>query len=1025
MLNEEEKVSNSDTNIKNKTKKYLLRHKNKSFNEREINSNICKSKQLFSEINISAKSLKNNYKKYKKGIFGVNSRNILNQQNGDDNKYKIEKYDNKVSLDKEEIFNAFIFFQEILKREDYKNRNRDYIKTRLFEFILQNKNINNKKENNDNFTINQNLFNTNDCLHLYTKTTYGFNINQNINKIMPKSFSFSFSNNDGRNIFLNFFGLSKENIKDSPKSVSQIFDDLLLMNNKIKDKTVSEDDSKFSNHEYSFDRKNKEKNEISFQSIPDKEKPNDKFFDFNNNFFNDNYNTYKKEFECRKSFITNKILNNKSNRTEDLLIESNYKKYEKENIRESNSMGRKEENEDLNKFLYDKDLFKEKLTISPSNHYKENIYIQNQNFKIKNKESFIEPEKTTINEIKVNKSRILNNKENLINEKLKELDEEIRQFHEERKKMELIKDEYEKLKIKLLKDIKEFNMKKEIKEKYFGGDYDRLKNISKTETRLIMSITQHNKSLILNNEKKTETINLLKKRIYQLENIIRNKNKNILDNKKIHEGIIKSIRENNINFLIKKRNDTNKRNKCDKKLIRKNINLKKNIASCSLEKINENNKKDNLRHKNMKLNNNLNKLYFDSKNNKKYINISYSGQPNFKNNIMTSKLLNFNNLINTGKRYPDTNLYGYNLTATENLIKKNSYNNTIGGNINNSKNSKGNVKIEHSNLYIFENLLKNEKEKERNNKYNRIKLNINSVRDFGDHKKIMKKLKTEFHNNDEKVKDKYKRIIKNNQFNGAKYPSKNYQKSQGKNPISKRLNLKIESNKNKGNSNFFSLNKINDKNNKIKNIASQERNTNTINYENNSSDDKINKKENNSPDNKVVNNKFDNKNMNIKDADNVDGFDFNIPNKYKSMDNGEIINNINADGKIINIYNNNKKEIIFQSGVKKQIFPDGYQLINFPNGDMKQKFVGKEEKVIYFYSETNTVQTTFKNGLNIFKFNNGQIEKHYPDGTKYIFYTNGLRKKISKDGKEEVSFYEEQKKFGEENNNNNQIVDII
>ena len=54
---------------------------------------------------------------------------------------------------------------------------------------------------------------------------------------------------------------------------------------------------------------------------------------------------------------------------------------------------------------------------------------------------------------------------------------------------------------------------------------------------------------------------------------------------------------------------------------------------------------------------------------------------------------------------------------------------------------------------------------------------------------------------------------------------------------------------------------------------------------------------------------------------------------------------------------------------------------------MKQKFVGSEEKIIYYYSETNTVQTTFKNGLNVFKFSNGQIEKHYPDGSKKILFS--------------------------------------
>jgi centromere protein J len=273
----------------------------------------------------------------------------------------------------------------------------------------------------------------------------------------------------------------------------------------------------------------------------------------------------------------------------------------------------------------------------------------------------------------------------------------------------------------------------------------------------------------------------------------------------------------------------------------------------------------------------------------------------------------------------------------------------------------------------------------------------------------MKKMKTELHNNDEKIKEKYKRINNNNQINELKNNSKNFQKSQGKNPILRRLELKIDSNKNKNNYNMIILNKFSNKSNKIKNFISQEKNT--INNEKTSSNENnyYNRKENNSLDNKAINKNivYDFNNIEFKNDDNIEGYDFIIPDKYKLKNNGIIINSINTDGKIINIYENNKKEIIFQSGVRKEIFSDGYQLINFPNGDMKQKFVGEEEKVMYFYSETNTIQTSFKNGINVFKFNNGQIEKHYPDGSKYIFYSNGIRRKISKNGTEEDFIPEE------------------
>ena len=141
-------------------------------------------------------------------------------------------------------------------------------------------------------------------------------------------------------------------------------------------------------------------------------------------------------------------------------------------------------------------------------------------------------------------------------------------------------------------------------------------------------------------------------------------------------------------------------------------------------------------------------------------------------------------------------------------------------------------------------------------------------------------------------------------------------------------------------------------------------------------------------------------NNNINYEDNIiENYDFIIPNKYKNLKNDIIEKSMESDGKKINIYSNNKKEIIFQSGVKKEIFSDGYQLVYFPNGDKKQNF--PDGKIIYFFNEEKTVQTTFKNGINVFKFSNNQIEKHYPDGSKFVIFPNGEKKHISKDGIEE------------------------
>lgn len=45
---------------------------------------------------------------------------------------------------------------------------------------------------------------------------------------------------------------------------------------------------------------------------------------------------------------------------------------------------------------------------------------------------------------------------------------------------------------------------------------------------------------------------------------------------------------------------------------------------------------------------------------------------------------------------------------------------------------------------------------------------------------------------------------------------------------------------------------------------------------------------------------------------------------------------IGDDGKIIRYYENNKREVIFPSGVRKEIFEDGFQTVYFVNKDIKQ-----------------------------------------------------------------------------------------
>jgi centromere protein J len=91
---------------------------------------------------------------------------------------------------------------------------------------------------------------------------------------------------------------------------------------------------------------------------------------------------------------------------------------------------------------------------------------------------------------------------------------------------------------------------------------------------------------------------------------------------------------------------------------------------------------------------------------------------------------------------------------------------------------------------------------------------------------------------------------------------------------------------------------------------------------------------------------------------------------------------IGHDGKIQRVYENGKKEVIFNNGVKREVFPDGYTIVYFNNSDIKQTYT--DQKVVYYFAEAKTTQTTFSDGLQVFKFANNQIEKHFPDGTKEI-----------------------------------------
>ena len=139
----------------------------------------------------------------------------------------------------------------------------------------------------------------------------------------------------------------------------------------------------------------------------------------------------------------------------------------------------------------------------------------------------------------------------------------------------------------------------------------------------------------------------------------------------------------------------------------------------------------------------------------------------------------------------------------------------------------------------------------------------------------------------------------------------------------------------------------------------------------------------------------------IEDKLTLEEYDFKIPEKYKNKK-YTLIKTVENDEKKINIYNDDKREIFFPSGVRKEIFNDGYQIVHFVNGDIKQNF--PDGKSVYYFNEAKTVQTTFNNGVLVFKFGNNQLERHYPDGKKQILFPDGSERLILSNGYEETHY---------------------
>ncbi|XP_064183923.1 centromere protein J [Anguilla rostrata] len=106
------------------------------------------------------------------------------------------------------------------------------------------------------------------------------------------------------------------------------------------------------------------------------------------------------------------------------------------------------------------------------------------------------------------------------------------------------------------------------------------------------------------------------------------------------------------------------------------------------------------------------------------------------------------------------------------------------------------------------------------------------------------------------------------------------------------------------------------------------------------------------------------------------------------------------DGKIETILCCGTRLIVFPNGTRKEVSADGRTVkVNFFNGDVKQ--VMEDQRVIYYYANTQTTHTTYPDGMEVLQFPNNQIEKHFPDGRKEITFPDQTVKNLGPNGDEE------------------------
>ena len=856
----------------------------------------------------------------------------------------------------------------------------------------------------------------------------------------------------------NFIDLVEKKLADEKKyghMSPEIADNKFEILHKIKPRKQSENIAKKNKNKNKI---KKEKNKINDakeivdkdkkDEIPDIEKNNIekklKVSERKKNNINNNY-SFDKEVTHTHILNDNKIINNFENSST------------LDNL--ANIINKSDKNQNPNITSNDNNinLSKENLNKLLLNNIKENL----KNYKINKFEICLmnNREKKT-NESEAKDTNSVDQKEELVNQKMKEINKEMVKLKEERNKANKLRMEYEKSLSKLNNDLYQFNQKKEEFEKYRKNEINKIKNDKKNiliESKNIKDIKSQNQLLIMKAKKDKDNIDELKSKISDLQSLLKQKEKmnNLtgscnnntfkLTNKKNSKNKMNNVLDLDIDSLKSNNILDGYYGKINNNSIRSMTNIN-NIFSNAIEDKLQKRFNSNNNNIDQDLENNSVTLKRNNSSNKNYGVISKKIEV-IKN---TNKNINNNNLINSnsGTLIRDKNLSSNNINEIReslSLSKKMEKNQkSLMGNkdiINDriifspqaSRTSIGfdlkklNIKITNTpkeNLKVTKKIFENKnKQNTKKHQYSKTMTNnlsgslINNINYESNQNSYSNNLFNNNYNNN-KINSKKKKLARhklskgqntNDVFNNKKISkivisTQNYPKNNNIIKSKSKVNLFNKSIKNKKNDLDILNNNINDKSNdnnkkrKTLNNKSLTKDNISRNFNSQNNNEKINITESNLS-NKRNCSSLINKDKEIHNKE--DEYDFVIPKKYLDKE-YKLIKSLKTDDKEINLYTNGKKEIIFKSGVRKELYQDGHQIIYFVNGDRKQIY--PDGKTYYFFNDSKTVQITLNNGLEIYKFEDGQIEKHYPDGTKQILFNDGSERYIYSDGYEETYF---------------------